>query len=60
MAKLAVLAAAAALALMTWQVHATPIATAKQIYQSNAITLAVNVCIVGWHWNPALGRCVRN
>jgi len=60
MTKLVVLSAAAALAMMTWQVQATPIATAIQIYQSNAITLAANACIAGWHWNPALRRCVRN
>jgi hypothetical protein len=59
MTKLAVLAAAA-LAMMTCQVQATPIATAKQIYQSNAVTLATNACIGGWHWNPAVRRCVRN
>ena len=49
MTKLAVLAATAAFTMMTWQAQATPIATAKQIYQSNAVTLVANGCGAGWH-----------
>jgi hypothetical protein len=60
MTKLAVLAATAAFTMMTWQAQATPIATGKQIYQSNAVTLVANGCGVGWHWSPPLHRCVRN
>jgi hypothetical protein len=59
MTKLAVLAAVAALTMMTWQAQAAPVA-AKQIYQSNAITLVADRCGVGRHWAPALGRCVPN
>ncbi len=60
MTKLAVLAAAAAFTMMTWQAQATPLAAAKQIYQSDAVTLVASGCGVGWHWSPALRRCVRN
>jgi hypothetical protein len=60
MTKLAVLAAAAALTMMTWQAQATTVAAAKQIYQSNAITLVADRCGVGRHWSPALGKCVPN
>ncbi len=60
MTKLAVLAAAAAFTMMTWQAQAAPVAAAKQIYQSNAITLVAGGCGAGWHWSPALRRCVRN
>jgi len=59
MTKLVVLAAAAAFTMMTWQAQAAPVA-AKQIYQSNAVTLVAGGCGVGWHWSPALRRCVRN
>jgi hypothetical protein len=59
MTKLVVLAAAAAFTMMTWQAQAAPVA-AKQIYQSNAVTLVGAVCGGGWHWSPALKRCVRN
>ena len=60
MTKIAVLAATAALTMMTWQAQATPIAAAKQIFQSSAMTLVADRCGVGWHWSPALGKCVRN
>jgi hypothetical protein len=60
MTKLAVLAAAATLSMMTWQAQAAPIAAAEQIYQSNAATLVADRCGVGRHWSPALGRCVGN
>jgi hypothetical protein len=55
-----VLAAAAAVVMISWQAQATPMATAKQIYQTQDITLVAGGCGVGWHWNAALKRCVRN
>jgi hypothetical protein len=51
-----VLAAAVAVAMMTWQAQATPLAAAKQIYQSKNITLVAGDCGRGWH--RVNGRCV--
>jgi hypothetical protein len=55
-----VLAAAVALATISWQAQATPLAAGKQIYQSKYITLVAQGCGAGWHWSRALGRCVPN
>jgi len=60
MTKLAVLAAAAAFTMMTWQAQAAPVAAAKQIYQSNAVTLVANGCVIeGRVENSVLFRGVR-
>ncbi len=55
-----VLAAAAAVVMISWQAQATPMATAKHGYQTQDITLVANGCGRGWHWSAVLGRCVRN
>jgi hypothetical protein len=54
------LTAAVALATISWQAQATPLAAAKQIYQSKNITLVGGVCGPGWHWSKYYGRCVPN
>ena len=60
MTKLVVLAAAAAFTMMTWQAQAAPVAAAKQICRSNAVTLVANGCGIGRHWSPGCHCCVRN
>jgi len=54
------LATAATLAAMSWQAGATPMTPAKQLHQSNTVTLVAESCGAGWHWSVALKRCVRN
>jgi hypothetical protein len=54
------LAAAVSAAVISAQAQATPLAATKQIYQTNAVTLVAGGCVPGWHWDPALKRCVRN
>lgn len=59
MMKLAlVLAAGVALAMISWQAQATPLAAAKQVYKASDTTLVAQGCGRGWHWSYALRRCV--
>ncbi len=55
-----VLAAGVAVAMMTWQAQAMPLAVAKQVYQDKQITLFAQGCGIGWHWSVRWRRCVRN
>jgi len=52
-------AAAMAVSFISFQAQATP-SLAKQIYQNDAVTYVAQGCGRGWHWSPALGRCVPN
>jgi len=58
--KLALLATAGAVVMMSLPANATPLAAAKQVYQAKEISLVANACIVGWHWSAPLRRCVKN
>jgi len=51
-------AAGMAVAMMTWQAQAVPLAAAKQVYQAKDVTLVAQGCGRGWHWSYALRRCV--
>ena len=52
-------AAAMAVSFISFQAQASP-SLAKQIYQNDAVTYVAQGCGRGWHWSPALGRCVPN
>ena len=59
MTKLAlVLVAGVAVAMISWQAQATPLAAAKQVYKTSDITFVAQGCGRGWHWSYALRRCV--
>jgi len=51
-------AAGIAVAMMTWQAQAVPLAAAKQVYQAKDVTFVAEGCGRGWHWSYALRRCV--
>lgn len=54
-----VMAAGLAVAMVSGQAQATPMAPAKQVYQNPSVTLVADRCGRGWHWSVRWGRCVR-
>ena len=54
------LAAGFAIGMTTWSAQATPLAAAKQVYQTKDITLVAQGCGRGWHWSFRWRRCVPN